>query len=72
MESLIQVKHVVSALIFSVIGIVILTVSFYIFDKLTPGELWHEIVKEKNLALAITAAATMLAMAQIIAAAMQG
>ena len=69
LQQLINIKYIVAALVFSVVGILILGVSFYLFDKLTPGKLWKEIVEEKNLPLAITTAAMTLAMAQIIAAA---
>lgn len=66
---LISIKYIVSALVFSVLGIVILTLSFILFDKLTPGELWKEIVEKHNVALAIVAGAMVLAIAQIIASA---
>jgi putative membrane protein len=72
MEVLINIKFIVNALVFSVLGIVILILSFFIFDKLTPGHLWKEIVEEKNTALAITAGAMAHAMAQIIASAIHG
>jgi uncharacterized membrane protein YjfL (UPF0719 family) len=68
-EQFINTKFIVNALVFSGIGIVILAISFVIFDKMTPGNLWKEIVEEQNVALAIAAGAVILAMAQIIAAA---
>jgi uncharacterized membrane protein YjfL (UPF0719 family) len=71
-ESLINIKYVVGAIVFSGIGIVVLGISFYLFDKMTPGNLWKEIVEEKNIALAITTAAMTLAVAQIIASAIHG
>ncbi|MCC6137440.1 MAG: DUF350 domain-containing protein [Bdellovibrionaceae bacterium] len=71
-EQLINIKYIVAALIFSGIGIVVLAISFIIFDKLTPGNLWKEIVEEQNIALAITTAAMMLGIAQIIASAIHG
>lgn len=71
-EQLINLKSICSALVFSVIGIIALAISFYVFDKMTPGHLWKEIVEEHNIALAITAGAMALAMAQIIAAAVHG
>ena len=71
-DQLINVKYIISALVFSGIGIFVLGISFFIFDKITPGNLWKEIVEEKNLALAITTAAVTLAMAQIISSAIHG
>jgi uncharacterized membrane protein YjfL (UPF0719 family) len=70
--SIINYKYIVSALIFSVIGLIALAASFLVFDRMTPGNLWHEIVENKNVALAITAGAMVLAMAQIIAASIHG
>ncbi len=72
MEDVVISKFVISALIFSALGIAILTVAMIIFDKLTPGHLWKEIVEEKNLALALTCAAAIIAIGQIISAAIQG
>ncbi len=66
---LINIKYIVASIVFSGIGIVVLALSFIIFDKLTPGNLWKEIVEEQNIALAITTAAMTLAIAQIIASA---
>ena len=72
LQQLISMKYIIASLVFSVIGIVVLSFSFIIFDKLTPGNLWKEIVEEQNVALAITMAAFTLAIAQIIAAAIHG
>lgn len=72
MEELVNLKYIVNTLIFSFIGLVILGISFKVFDRLTPGNLWKEIVEEKNIALAITTAAMTLAMAHIIASALHG
>ncbi len=68
-EQLINMQFVINAVVFSLLGMVILALGFFIFDKLTPGHLWKEIVEEQNIALAITAGATVLAIAQIIASA---
>ncbi len=72
METFISIKAIISAIVFSAIGIVVLGISFVLFDKITPGNLWKEIVEEHNLALAITTAAVTLAIAQIIAASVHG
>jgi len=65
-------KYVLNALLFSFVGLIVLGGSFFIFDKLTPGNLWKEIVEEHNIALAIAAGAFMISMAQIIASAIHG
>ncbi len=59
-----------NSVLYSVIGIVILVVSFFIVEKLTPKHnLWKEVVENKNVALAIVASFFMLSIAIIIASA---
>ena len=65
-------KAFAASVIYSVLGIVILVISFYLFNKLTPGTLRREIMEEHNTALAIIAAAFILAVALIISAAIHG
>jgi putative membrane protein len=65
-------KALAASVVYSVLGIVILMLSFYVFNKLTPGTLRREILEEHNTALAIIAAAFMLAVALIINAAIHG
>lgn len=65
-------KALTASIVYSLLGILILVLSFYIFNKLTPGTLRREILEEHNTALAIIAAAFMLAVALIISAAIHG
>lgn len=65
-------KLIAASVVYSVIGILILVVSFYIFDKLTPKTLWKEIMEEHNNAFAIVAAAFIIAVALIISSAIHG
>lgn len=65
-------KALAASVVYSLLGIVILAISFYLFNKLTPGTLQKEILEEHNTALAIMAAAFMLAVALIISAAIHG
>jgi putative membrane protein len=62
-------KYVLASLVYSVVGIVILGVSFWIWEKITPENLWKEILEKQNLALAVVAAAFMIALAIIISSA---
>jgi putative membrane protein len=57
---------------FALVGIFILVITFWVVEKITPENLWREIVEKQNKALAIMAAGFMLAMAWIIGAAMHG
>lgn len=65
-------KGVVASLIYSLIGVVVLLLAYYIIEKLTPEKSWQEIVKNKNIALAIVFAAFILGISIIIAAAIHG
>lgn len=65
-------KLITASIVYSVLGILILVISFVIIDKLTPKTLWKEIVDEHNTALAIMAAAFMLSVALIISSAIHG
>lgn len=58
-----------NAAIWAILGVVIFAGSFYILDKMTPGDLWRQIVEEKNIALAILVGAMSLGLGIIIAAA---
>jgi putative membrane protein len=62
-------SNFLAALIFAVLGIVVLLISFVTLDWLTPYALWKEIVDEKNTALAILTGAIALGLSIIIAAA---
>jgi len=65
----IQINNVVNAIIYAGIGIVIFAGAFLVLDKITPYNLWKEIVQEHNLALAILLGAMSLGLCVIIAAA---
>jgi uncharacterized membrane protein YjfL (UPF0719 family) len=58
--------------LYAVIGVVVLWLSFIIIDKITPYDLWKEIVEEKNLALGVMVGAMFIALGLIIAAAIHG
>ncbi|MBY0508053.1 MAG: DUF350 domain-containing protein [Bryobacteraceae bacterium] len=59
----------INAIVYAILGIVIFAISFITIDKLTPHDLWKEIIEEKNIALAIIVGFMALAMGIIIAAA---
>lgn len=72
MEQVFALKHLVAAVVYSFLGVIILILAFIVFDALTPGKLWHEIVQEKNTPLAIAVGATIIALGMIIASAVHG
>ncbi len=69
MNELIQLKYILASVVYSFIGVFILIVSFYIIEKITPENVWKEIIQNKNQAVAIMAAAYILAIAIIISSA---
>ena len=69
MNDLIKLDAVVSSLLYSFLGIAIFWVTFIVIDKLTPYQLWKELVEEKNTALAIVVSGMALGICVIIAAA---
>lgn len=71
-EQVFSLKYIVAAIVYSLLGVGILILSLVIFDKVTPGDMWKEVVMEKNLPFAITVAAMTLAMGTIIASAIHG
>lgn len=59
----------INSIVYALLGIVIFVAGFIIVDKLTPYDLWKQVVEEKNLALAIVVGAAALGICIIIAAA---
>lgn len=72
MEEIINLKYVFASVLYSFIGIAILLVSFWVIEKITPENLWKEILVNKNMALALMAGAFMIAIAIIISSAIHG
>ena len=60
------------SILYALIGVLVFWLSFVIIDKLTPYDLWLEIVEKQNRALALVVAAMALGIAIIVAAAIHG
>lgn len=60
------------SILFALIGVLVFWISFIIIDKLTPYNLWVEIVEKQNRALALVVAAMALGISLIVAAAIHG
>jgi len=58
-----------SSIIYAVTGVLVFCVGFIIVDKLTPYDLWQELVEKKNTALALVVGLAALGVCIIIAAA---
>ena len=57
------------SILYALIGVLIFWVSFVIIDKITPYDLWGEIVEKQNVALGIVVGAMSIGICIIIAAA---
>ena len=64
-----MLQNAVAAVLFASIGVVLFVVAFMVFDKLTPGSLWKELIEDQNTALGVLMGAVAIALAIIIAAA---
>ena len=61
--------NVIAGIVFTLLGIVLFIGAFMLFDKLTPGSLWKELIEDQNTALGVLMGAVAIALAIIIAAA---
>ena len=62
----------VGSALFALLGVAVFWLCFVIVDKLTPYDLWEEIVKKQNVALAIVVGAMCIAIGLIVSAAVHG
>ena len=62
----------IGSILFALIGVVVFWLSFIVLDKLTPYNLWEEIVEKQNVALGLVVAAMSLGICIIVAAAIHG
>lgn len=60
------------SILYALIGVLVFWVSFILIDKLTPYDLWKELVEKQNMALAIVVGAMALGLSIIVAAAVVG
>jgi putative membrane protein len=60
------------SILYALIGVVIFWLSFLIIDKVTPYDLWQELVEKQNVALGMVVAAMSLGICVIVAAAIHG
>jgi uncharacterized membrane protein YjfL (UPF0719 family) len=64
-----HIEAFVNALIYAFLGVIIYWIAFIVSDKLTPVDIWGEIVQKQNIALAILVGCMSLGIGIIIAAA---
>jgi putative membrane protein len=57
------------SIVYALVGVMIFWLCFLIIDKLTPYDMWQEIVEKQNVALGVVVAAMSLGICVIVAAA---
>ncbi|WP_295856913.1 DUF350 domain-containing protein [uncultured Xylophilus sp.] len=62
----------IGSIVFALIGVLVFWLCFVIIDKITPYDLWGEIVEKQNVALGMVVAAMCLGISIIVAAAIHG
>ena len=72
MTGITPLAAVVNAVVYAFLGIIVFWLSFVVIDRLTPYQLWKEIIEDHNVALAIVVGAMSLGICIIIAAAIHG
>lgn len=70
--ALINLQHLVNAILYSMLGLSVLVGGFWVMDQLTPYDLWKGIIEEKNTALATIVGALSIGISMIIASAIHG
>lgn len=60
------------SILFALVGVLIFWACFVIIDKITPYDLWQELVEKQNVALGLVVAAMCLGISLIVAAAIHG
>lgn len=63
---------VLGSIVFALLGVLVFWLSFVVIDKLTPYDLWRELVEKQNVALGLVVAAMSLGICLIVAAAIHG
>ncbi len=69
---LLDVSSILGALIYSLIGVVLFGVAFFVIVKIAPFSIRKEIEDDQNTSLGIIIGAVIIGISMIIAAAIQG
>jgi uncharacterized membrane protein YjfL (UPF0719 family) len=62
-------EPLLNSVVYSFLGVAVLVVAFFLIDRLTPGDLWEELLEKQNRAVALVAAGVAIAVGLIIASA---
>ena len=67
-----KLDQILSAMVFSILGVVLFVLLFWLMDKMTPYSFWTELLEEHNSALAIFIGCCAISLGIIVAAAISG
>ncbi len=65
-------QHAISAIAFTLVGLVFFSLAFLVIQKVTPFSIRKEIEEDQNTALAIVIASVIIGVAMIVSAAVHG
>jgi uncharacterized membrane protein YjfL (UPF0719 family) len=60
------------SILYALVGVVVFWLAFVVIDRITPYNLWQELVEKQNVALGLVVAAMCLGISIIVAAAIHG
>ena len=60
---------ILNSILYAFLGVVIFCLAFVLVDRLTPYQLWKELIEKQNVAIAIVVGLTALGICLIVAAA---
>ena len=69
MDEYLKPAALIGSVVYSLIGLALVIIGFVIVDKITPYNLWKELIENRNQPLATVVAAFTIAIAIIVAAA---
>ncbi|PAM92276.1 hypothetical protein B4N84_26075 [Flavobacterium sp. IR1] len=69
---LLHLQPIINSIVYSLVGIAILLVVYFIIEKITPENTWKEVVEKNNIAVAIVLAAFIIGISMIVSAAIHG
>ena len=72
MNEVLNWTHLAAAVLYSAMGFAVFCVLFVLVDKVTPYDLWQELVHKQNRALATVVGAFVIGLSLIIAASIVG
>ena len=64
-----MLADLIAAAVFAVLGVALFLAAFFLFERITPGLLWKEVIEEHNTSLAVVIGGVAIGLSIIIAAA---